>query len=136
MKEIWTKKPMHGNVIGHFSKEHMEVQQSFQWMKHLGLNSEIEWLIIGAQGKVLNTRYYCKCIMKQGAADKCSMCHSKPEAFEHIISGYQTLATGKCIKRHNYCSCTTSSFLQAPWDQTGAMIGISIFQNKVLRMTK
>ena len=49
----------------------VDVELSFQWMKHTGLKGETEGLITAAQDQALNTRYYSKHITKQGTTDRC-----------------------------------------------------------------
>ena len=92
---------MHGKFPNYLSSDHINTSQSFLWLKHTGLKSMTEELIIGAWYQALNTRYYCKHIMKQSSTDKCRMCHSQPETVEHIIAGWQTLAADKYFHRHN-----------------------------------
>ena len=74
---------------------------SFELMRHTGLKGETEGLITAAQDQALNTRYYSKHLIKWGTTDRCRMCHTQPETVEHIISGWQTLATDQYLNRHN-----------------------------------
>ena len=85
----------------YLDKDHIDMQLSFEWMKHAGLKGETEGLITAAQDQALNTRYYSKHIIKQGSTDKCRMCNSQPETVEHIISGCQSLAVDQYLNRHN-----------------------------------
>ena len=62
---------MHGKFPKHLDNEYMEVEHSFNWVKHSELKGETEGLIIVAQDQALNTTHYYKYIMKQGATDKC-----------------------------------------------------------------
>ena len=72
------------------------------WMNEAHwLKGETEGLIIAAQDKALNTRYYSKHIIKQGTTDRCRMCHTQTETVEHIISWCQTLAADQYLNRHN-----------------------------------
>ena len=95
------EKAMHGKFPNYLDKDHVDVEQSFKWMKHTGLKGETEGLITAAQDQALNTRYYSKHIIKQGTTDRCRMCHTQPETVEHIISGCQTLAADQYLNRHN-----------------------------------
>ena len=92
---------MHGKFPKYLDKDHIDMQLSFEWMKHTGLKGETEGLITAAQDQALNTRYYSKHIIKQGSTDKCRMCNSQPETVEHIISGCQSLAADQYLNRHN-----------------------------------
>ena len=70
---------------------YIDPDQSFQWMKYVGLKGETEALVVAAQDQALKTRYYSKHIMKEGTTDKCRMCHQMPETAEHIMAGCQKL---------------------------------------------
>ena len=87
-RDKWKEKAMHGKFPSYLDKDHVDVELSFEWMKHTGLKGETEGLITAAQDQVLNTRYYSKHIIKQGTTDRCRMCHTQPETVEHIISGW------------------------------------------------
>ena len=101
VRDKWKKKAMHGKFPNNLDKDHVDVELSFEWMKHTGLKGEAEGLITAAQDQALNTRYYSKHIIKQGTTDGCRMCHTQPETVEHIISGCQTLAADQYLNRHN-----------------------------------
>ena len=101
IKDKWKDKAMHGKFPRYLDKDHIDMQLSFEWMKHTGLKGETEGLITAAQDQALNTRYYSKHIIKQGSTDKCRMCNSQPEPVEHIISGCQSLAADQYLNRHN-----------------------------------
>ena len=101
VRDMWKEKAMHGKFPNYLDKDHVDVELSFQWMKHTGLKGETEGLITAAQDQTLNTRYYCKHIIKQGTTHRCRMCHTQPETVEHIISGCQTLAANQYLNRHN-----------------------------------
>ena len=64
-KHRWSENPMDGKFPNHFGKEYIDIQLSFQWIKH----SETEGPITAAQDQALNTRYYNKHIMKEGHTD-------------------------------------------------------------------
>ena len=70
---------MHGKFPNYLDKDHVDVELSFEWMKHTGLKGETEGLITAAQDQALNTRYYSKHITKLGTTDRCRMCHTQPE---------------------------------------------------------
>ena len=101
IKDKWKDKAMHGKFPKYLDKDHIDMQLSFEWMKHTGLKGETEGLITAAQDQALKTRYYSKHIIKQGSTDKCRMCNSQPETVEHIISGCQSLAVDQYLNRHN-----------------------------------
>ena len=61
---------MHGKFPGHLDYGYIDVEQSFQSMKHCGLKGETEGLILVAQDQEINTRYYGKHIIKLGAKHK------------------------------------------------------------------
>ena len=60
MKDRWSEKPMHWEFPTHLRKEYIDIQQSFQWMKHSGLKGETEGLITVAQDQALTNSYYNK----------------------------------------------------------------------------
>ena len=100
-RDNWKEKAMQGKFPNYLDKDHVDVELSFEWMKHPGLKGEIEGLLTTAQDQALNTRYYSKHIIKQGTTERCRMCHTQPETVEHIISGCQTLAADQYLNRHN-----------------------------------
>ena len=69
VQDKWKEKAMHGKFPNYLDKSHVDVELSFQWMKHTGLKGETEGLITAAQDQALNTRYYSKHIIKQEATD-------------------------------------------------------------------
>ena len=97
----WKEKAMYGQFPNYLDKDHVDVELSFEWMKHTGLKGETEGLITAAQDQPLNTRYYSKHIIKQGTTGRCRMCHTQPKTVEQIISGCQTLAADQYLNRHN-----------------------------------
>ena len=101
VRDKWKEKAIHGKFTNYLDKGHVDVELSFEWMKHTGLKGEFEGLITAAQDQALNTRCYSKHIIKQGTTDRCRMCHTQPETVEHIISGCQTLAADQYLYRHN-----------------------------------
>ena len=80
VKTSWKAKAMHGRLPEYLENPTIDMEQSFQWMKHTGLKGETEGLIIGAQDQALKTRYYAKHIMKQCDTDKCRMCSSQKQS--------------------------------------------------------
>ena len=56
---------MYRKFPNYLDKDHVDVELSFEWMKHTGLKGETEGLITAAQDQALNTRYNSKCITKQ-----------------------------------------------------------------------
>ena len=101
VRDKWKEKAMHGKFPNYLDKDHVDVELSFKWMKHVGLKGETEGPITAAQDQALNTRYNSKHIIKQGTTDRCGMCHTQPETVEHIISGCQTLAEDQYLNGHN-----------------------------------
>ena len=87
VKNKWKDNAMHGKFPKYLGKDHIDMELSFEWMKHTRLKGETQGLITAAQDQALNTRYYSKNIIKQGTTHKCRMCNSQPEIVEHIISG-------------------------------------------------
>ena len=87
VRDKWKEKATYGKFPNNLDKDHVDVELSFEWMKHTGLKGETEGFITAAQDQALNTRYYSKHIIKQGTTDRCRMCHTQPETVEHIISG-------------------------------------------------
>ena len=65
----WKGKALHGKFPNYLAKDHVDLELSFKWMKHIGLKGETEGLITAAQDQALNTRYYSKHIIKQGTTD-------------------------------------------------------------------
>lgn len=101
MRTTWCEKHMHGKFPKYLANPHIDMDQSFQWMKHTGLKGETEGLIVAAQDQALKTRYYAKHIMKQGNTDVCRMCHQQPETTEHIMAGCTAIAADMYLDRHN-----------------------------------
>ena len=60
MRTAWCEKHMHGKFPKYLDNPHIDVDQSFQWMKHTGLKGETGGLIIAAQDQALKTRYFAK----------------------------------------------------------------------------
>ena len=79
VRDKWREKAMHEKFPNYLDKDHVDVELSFEWMKHIGLKGETEGLITAAQDQALNTRYYSKHIIKQGTTERCRMCHTQPE---------------------------------------------------------
>ena len=71
VQDKWKEKAMHGKLPNYLDKSHVDVELSFQWMKHTGLKGETEGIITAAQDQALSTRYYSKHILKQEATDQC-----------------------------------------------------------------
>ena len=101
MRKTWSEKLMHGMFPKYLKSEYIDLDQSFQWMKCVGLKSETEGLVVAAQDQALKTRYYSKHIMKEGTMDKCRMCHQMPDTAKHIMAGCQKLAATQYLDRHN-----------------------------------
>ena len=65
VRDKWKEKAMHGKFPNYLDKDGVDVELSFEWMKHIGLEGEIEGLIAVAQDQAMNTRYYSKHIIKK-----------------------------------------------------------------------
>ena len=100
VRDRWKEKAMQGKFPNYLDKDCVDVELSFEWMKHTGLEGETEGLITAAQDQAMNTRYYSKHIIKQGTTDRCRMRHAQPETVEHIISWCQTLAADQYLNCH------------------------------------
>ena len=100
VRDKWKEKAMHEKFPDYLDNDHVDVELSFEWMKHTGLKGETG-LITAAHDQALSTRYYSKHIIKQGTTDRCRMCHTQPETVECIMSGCQTLAADQYLNRHN-----------------------------------
>ena len=101
VRDKWKEKATHGKRPNYLDKNRVDVELSFEWMKHTGLKEETVGLITAAQDQAQNTRYYSKHIIKQGTTARSRMCYSQSETVEHIISGCQTLAANQYLNRHN-----------------------------------
>ena len=101
VKDKWKENAMHGKFPNYLDKDHIDMELSFERMKHTGLKGETEGLITAVQDQALNTRYYSKHIIKQDTTYQGKICQSQPETVEHIISGYQALAADQYLNRHN-----------------------------------
>ena len=99
VRDKWKEKDMHGEFPSYLDKDHVDVELSFEWMKHTELKTVTKGLITAVGDQALNTTYYSKHIIKQGTTDRCRMCHTQPETVEHIISGCQTLAADQYLKK-------------------------------------
>ena len=80
VRDKWKEKAMHGKFPNYLDKDHVDVELSFEWMKHTGLKGEMEGLITAAQDQALNTRYYSKHIIMQGTQTdaECAIPIQKP----------------------------------------------------------
>ena len=85
VKDKWKEKAMHGKFPNYLDMEHVDVELSFEWMKHTGRKGETEGLITAAHDQALNTRYYSKHIIKQGATERCRMCHTQPNTSSRSV---------------------------------------------------
>ena len=110
MRKVWSEKPMHGKFPEFLKSEYIDLDQSFQWMKYVGLKGETEGLVVAAQDQALKTRYYSKHIMKEGTMDKCRMCHQMPETAEHIMAGCHKLAATQYLDRHNKVAAVATTY--------------------------
>ena len=70
VRDKWKEKAIHGKFPNYLDKDHVDIELSFQWMKHTGLKGETEGLITAAQEQALNTRYYSKHITKQRTTEQ------------------------------------------------------------------
>ena len=120
------EKPCMEKVPNYLDKDHVDVELSFEWMKHAGCKGESEGLITAAQDQALNTRYYSKHNIKQGTTDRCRMCHTQPETVEHIILGCQKLAADQYLNRHNQVAAQLHyGHMEALWHQSGSRVLVS-----------
>ena len=55
VRDKWRVKAMHGKFPNYLDKDYVDVELSFNWMKHTGLKGETEGLITAAQDQALNT---------------------------------------------------------------------------------
>ena len=101
LRQKWINKPQHGQFPKLLDKTYVDIEQSFQWMKHSGLKGETEGLIISAQDQAINTRYQSKHIYHQSITDICRMCHHEKETVTHIMAGCSVLAADQYLNRHN-----------------------------------
>ena len=77
-------------VATYLDKEHKDIEQSFQWMKHSGPKGVADSLYL-----------YCKHVINQGVTDKWRLCHSQPETMKLTISECQQLAAEKYLNEPN-----------------------------------
>ena len=49
MKDKWIQSQMNGKFPNYLSNDHIDISQSFQWMKHTGLKGETEGFIKATQ---------------------------------------------------------------------------------------
>ena len=85
VRDKWKEKTMHGKFPNYLDKDRVDVELSFEWMKHTGLKGETEGLNTAVQDQAPKKRYYSKHIIKQGTTDRCRMCHIQPETGTHHI---------------------------------------------------
>ena len=78
VKDKWKSKAMLHKFPSQLDKKYVDVEPSFEWMKHSGLKAEFEGLITAVKNHTLKTRFYNKHIIKQGATDRCRMYHTQP----------------------------------------------------------
>ena len=112
---------MHGKFPNYLDKDHVDVELTFELMKHTGLKRKTEGLITAAQDQALNTRYYSKHIIKQGTTDRCRMCHTQTRncGTHHIRVPYTSSRSVPQQAQPRSCP-VAPGHIQALWHQVEA----------------
>ena len=56
VRDKWKDKAMYGKFPNYLHKDHVDVELSFEWMKHTGIKGETEGPIMATKDQALNTR--------------------------------------------------------------------------------
>jgi len=90
---------MHGQIYQDLQRPPVDKEKFLAWLCGPGLKGETEILIIAAQDKALNMRYYQR-NMKQPTDSTCKMCCNAGH-IKHIVTGCTTLELSEYSNRHN-----------------------------------
>ena len=58
VRDKWKEKALHGKFPNYLDKDHVDVELSFEWMKHTGLKGETEGLISGTEHQILQQAHH------------------------------------------------------------------------------
>ena len=94
---------MEKKLHGKFFNEVKDVadERSWQWLRGGFLDKRTEGYVCAAQEKVLNTRCFCRTVMKKDGAMMCRMCGRGAETVGHLTSACEVLAQREYKRRHD-----------------------------------
>ena len=101
IKQKWESKAMHGQYPSRIKEADVDLKQTNNWLKVIGLKAETEGLIIAAQDQSLATKLYHHKVIKAGTSPRCRLCNRYDGSIDHILSGRPELAKTEYTKRHN-----------------------------------
>ena len=90
-KNGWMDKPLHGQTAA-ATKDLMDKDKNWNWLKHAGLKKETESTIFAAQEQAVGTNSVKNIIYKENVSKECRLCGKADETIAHIVSECQQLA--------------------------------------------
>lgn len=99
----WRGKVLHGRYPAELQKEGVNHKASVLWLTDGFLYPETEGFYMAIQDEVINTRNYCKYIIKDATIqdDRCRKCGKAPETIQHIIGSCSNLVAEEYKSRHD-----------------------------------
>ena len=82
-------------------KPHVDMKETYRWLKSSNLPAATEGLVVAAQDQALRTCYYEHNILHQDVSPTCLLCSVGLETVDHIVTGYSALSPMNYIDRHN-----------------------------------
>ena len=99
LKSNWIDKRLHGQFIR--DNQHINWEQSWQWLKKGDLKAPTEALICSAQEQSLRTNYIKYHIDHSNESPLCRMCSERGESVSHVVSECSKLAQREYKRRHD-----------------------------------
>jgi len=99
-QEAYSGKILHGQYVRD-TKDVVNTEWSYKWLKTSGLKRETEALIMAAQEQSLRTNSIKAKIDKTIQSDRCRMCSKAQETADHVVSGCEKLAQREYKRRHD-----------------------------------
>ena len=93
--------PMYGQIYQDLQRPSADKETFLACLCGPGLKVETEILIIAAQDKAFNMRYYQR-NMTQPTDSTCRMCCKAERHIKHTVTGCATLALSEHSNRHNH----------------------------------
>ena len=103
MEKERSERLMGKKLHGKFFREVKNVadERSWQWLRGGYLDKRTEGYVCAAQEKALNTRCFCRTVMKQDVNLMCRMCGTSAETVSHLTSCCGMLAQREYRRRHD-----------------------------------
>ena len=87
----WIDKPLRRQTAA-ATKDFMDKDKNWNWLKHAGLKKETESTIFAAQEQAVGTNSVKNIIYKENVPKECILCGKADETIAHIVSECQHLA--------------------------------------------